>query len=366
MNVVISTRYALLSCATAVILASCSTTQSSVAPAAASPAQTQAGGTAPLGRMKGIPTLAARPPAKHRSNRGKSWISPDAAGLPRLLYISDYGADDVDIFSLPKMTLKGSITGLSFPEGECSDASGNIWIANTGAQEMLQYSRTGTLLKTLSIANEYPAGCAVNKATNDLAVTNIVSVSGPGDLMIFKNGSGSGTTYTDADIYEYFFAGYDNSGNLFFDGTNSDRSASFLAELPSGSSSPKTISLSNGTLYLAGFVQWYRVGNYLALGDQGCGGTTSSCIYWVSVSGSTGSITGTTTLSNYQGGTVCDLVEGVIGTNGEKYVAGPDYESCGYTASTADRWAYEAGGMPTNYNSSASFVEPIGGAVSTK
>jgi hypothetical protein len=28
------------------------------------------------------------------------------------------------------------------------------------------------------------------------------------------------------------------------------------------------ISLSNGTLHFAGMVQWYKVGKYVALGDQ--------------------------------------------------------------------------------------------------
>jgi sugar lactone lactonase YvrE len=77
-----------------------------------------------------------------------------------LLFICDYGANDVDIFTMPQMALKGQLTGLSFPEGECTDASGNVWVANTGASAMQLYSRTGTLLKTLSVAGEYPSGCA--------------------------------------------------------------------------------------------------------------------------------------------------------------------------------------------------------------
>lgn len=356
-------------CVAVTLLAACSSggsQSSSLAPTALNPAATGTHGTGLIAKHGMVPSLAARSATKMRPNHHKSWVSPDAKRAPRLLFVSDYGAGVVNIYTMPAMALKGQLTGFSSPEGMCEDGSGNIWIANTGLQEMLQYSRTGTLLNTLSVPNEFPASCAVNKTNNDLAVSNIAGTGGPGNIEVFTNASGTGTPYTDPNIYQYFFVGYDNNGNLFYDGTNQSRSASFFGELPAGSSTTTTINLSGGTLYLAGFVQWYSVGNYVALGDQMCGGTTASCIYWVSVSGSTGTITGTTNLTSYTGGAVCDLVEGVIAANLEKYVAGPDYEgTCGST-STTDRWAYEGGGSPTNYNATSSLVEPIGAAVSVK
>ena len=331
-------------------------------PSALTPGNPAGSGAA---KHRTVPSPAIRNVAAHR-NLGKSWISRDIKRAPRLLFISDYGASDVDIFTMPDLKLKGQLTGFSFPEGACTDASGNVWIANTGALQLLQYSRTGTLLKTLDDAYGYPASCAFDKHGN-LAVSNIESATGTqGNIVIYANASGSGTMYSNSAIYEYFFVGYDPSGNLFFDGTNSSRTSSYLAELPAGSSNTTLISLNGGTLGLAGFVQWYSRGNYLALGDQLCGGSTGSCVYWVSVSGSTGTITGTTGLTNYSGGQVCDLVQGVIGAYGERFLAGMDYESCGYTPITADRWPWDAGGMPTNYSNTASFTEPIGAAVSTK
>ena len=130
--------------------------------------------------------------------------------------------------------------------------------------------------------------------------------------MVFKNGTGNGTTYTAPNFYLYFFAGYDASGNLFFDGMDLSRLTSYLAELPNGSSNPVSITLNGPTLYVAGLVQWYKTGGYLALGDQECGGIPSSCIFFVSISGSTGNITGGTSVTTYNGNPVCDLAEGVI------------------------------------------------------
>jgi hypothetical protein len=317
-------------------------------------------------RHAAVPAPAAHSVGAVRINHHKSWISPDAKRAPRLLFISDYGSGTVDIFTMPALALKGQLTGFSSPEGECSDTSGNVWIANTGGQQLELYTRTGTLVRTLSDTGEFPAACALDKNGN-LAVANIENSSGgPGNITIFANATGPGTPYTNAAIEQYFFVNYDPNGNLFFDGTNTSRTSSYFAELPAGSSTTHLINLSGGTLHLAGFIQWYRTGNYIALGDQGCGGIVSSCVYWVTVSGSTGTITATTNLTNYAGGNVCDLVQGVIAANGERYLAGMDYESCGYTPTTADRWPYEAGGSPTNYNNTAGLVEPIGAAVSTK
>ena len=350
-------RQSVVFCAAAALLAACGSSQ-------------QTSTLAPMGGGEKVTVLA--PVLKSLSiihpNRGKSWVSRDAKDAPRLLFVSDFGADDVDILKMPSMTLKGTLTGFDFPEGECADTAGNIWIANAGASEMLQYSRTGTLLKTLNDPGFYPAGCAVNKSNNDLAVTNIESTTaGTGNLTIFANASGSGTAYTNSSIAQYFFVGYDPSGNLYFDGTDATRGTSYFAELPAGSSSTKLITLSGATLHFAGMIQWYNTGGYLALGDQECGGTPSACIYWITVSGSTGSNLGTTALSNSEGGAVCSMAQGVIAANGERYVAGSDYEGiCGYTATTSYRWPYELGGTPTNYNNTAGLVEPLGAAVSTK
>ena len=48
------------------------------------------------------------------------------------------------------------------------------------------------------------------------------SAVGGGDVVIFKNASGSGTVYT-TPLDEEFFDGYDNQGNLFADGFTGNR-----------------------------------------------------------------------------------------------------------------------------------------------
>jgi hypothetical protein len=293
----------------------------------------------------------------------KSWVSPDAARAPRLLFISDAEYDDVYIYTMPALALKGTLTGFIEPQGMCSDASGNIWLANTeggsDGGDMLQFSRTGTLLRTLQDPGYYPVGCAVSPS-GDLAVINIISIEDDeGNVQVYHNATGEPTTYTSSNMFEYFFGGYDPSGNLFVAGEeNISRTAATLAELPANTSTMTPITLSGATLGFPGLVQWYRTGNYWGVGDQDC-----TCVYWVTISGSTGTVTGTTDL----GGPTGDLVQGVIGANNQKYLAGGliNFSS----GSTINRWPWDAGGEPTNsisMGAASTYHEPIGAAISTK
>jgi len=105
---------------------------------------------------------------------------------------------------------------------------------------------------------------------------------------------------------------------------------------------------------------------YLAVGDQLCGYTSASCIYWVSISGTSGTITEATGMLGSASNPICDLDEGVILPQ-TKNIAGSDVEvRCGHTATTTYRWRFPAGGSPTNYNANPSYNEPAGAAVSSK
>jgi hypothetical protein len=270
---------------------------------------------------------------------------------------------------MPALALKGQITGFTAPYGLCSDGQGQIWVVDADSNLLSLYSRSGTLVKTLSDSG-IPYGCAVNKKTGDLAVmNNETSGSGPGDVVVYKNASGSGTSYVDtsAEFY-YYFGGYDPNGNLFVSALTYSSPLTFaLLELPSGAGSLNTISISGGTIYYPATVQWTSEHGYLAVGDQLCGGSTgAACVYWLTVSGSTATITGNTKLLNYDGTPTCDVLQGEIAANGQRYFAGGNYDFCnGYLTPYANRWAFPAGGEPTNH-STYTVEAPIGSAISTK
>jgi len=241
---------------------------------------------------------------------GRSWIAPDAKDDPKLLFVSDAAADVVYIVELPELTGKGVLKGFSEPQGECSDLHGNVWIANTQAEETREYSHGGKHLATLSDQAGYPVGCAIDPTSGNLAVLNIDGISGSGQVLIYPNASGTPTIYQVPGFSNYYFGGYDTAGDLFVDGRNGN-GAFVLGELPKGSSTAESMTVKNASISFPGFVQWYRRQKYLAVADQLCGATEGTCIYWLSISGATATATASLTLTNYEGGPVCDMVQGV-------------------------------------------------------
>ena len=357
-----SATYALSALAAASLLAACSGSGGSQSSAYAPPS----GASAPMGSH--IPNLhtqfpantSVKAPSVHRDHH-KSWVSPDARLAPRLLFVADDDTDDVYIFTMPAMALKGTLTGFEEPQGMCTDTSGNIWITNTETFQIFQYSRAGVLLKTLSDPDGYPVGCAVNKSNGNLAVTNIINASGetPGNIAVYADATGTPTELSNSAQSEYFFPAYDTSGNLYADGFSD--TGFILSECSSGSSSCHTLSISGGTLYFPGGLNWDGVNANLVTGDQECNEESESCQYQMTISGSTATITGSTPLSNTNG-TGCDVDQAALAPFSKYFAGGCITEDSG--TSTAARWAYPAGGEPTNNNTSVEY--PIGAAISNK
>jgi hypothetical protein len=202
------------------------------------------------------PPVTAIPPA--------SLTQPVARGA--LLYVSDTVSGDVYVFSYPKGKLQQTLTGFADPAGECVDASGNVFIANTGGSNIIEYAHGGSSpIATLKDNGYFPVGCSVDPTTGDLAVTNFSNTSSaPGNVVIYKKAKGPKRRYVDRSIYEMLLCGYDSSGNLFVDGTTQSYGA-VVAELKHGGTKLSDITLDR-TIYSPGGVQWD--GKHVAVGDQ--------------------------------------------------------------------------------------------------
>lgn len=294
----------------------------------------------------------------HHDTR-KSWISPDAALAPRLYFASDAGTDDVYIYTMPEMQLKGTLTGFDEPQGECSDTHGNIYIANTDGLQVLEYSRAGTLLNTYPDNYGYPVGCAVDPKTGNLAVADIYGLSGAGQVLVFSSPSSSPTVLTNPTGYYYYFAGYGPGSDLWVAGR--DASGFYLLSTCSASSC-STFKLTGGTIYFPGTVQWDDTRGEWVVFDQLCNNQSEACSY--PISGTT--LGSPTKYLNFDEQVVCDLIQGTIAGDGKRYVAGGDYLNCPFGAvNSFNRWVYPAGGAPTNYNGESVFM-PVGAAISAK
>jgi hypothetical protein len=308
----------------------------------------------------GFPANTSFRPLKNvHPDHAKSRVSSDIAKLPRLLFVSDDDTDDVYIFTMPTMQLKGTLTGFAEPQGMCTDRSGNIWITNTETSQVLQYSRAGVAMGSVSVPGYFPVGCAINKTNGDLAVTNIVSTAGgDGNVEVFPGATGTGNILTNPSQTEYFFPTYDKSGNLYVDGFGT--SGYILSQCPSGSSSCSTMTVSGVSPGFPGGLNWDRVNNGIILGDQEC--ATGSCQYAATISGSTATVTGTTPVNGISGG-ICDVDQGTIAPMSKYFAGGCISEATGQSSAAA-RWAYPAGGTPGNSNTTAEY--PIGAAISNK
>ena len=251
---------------------------------------------------------------------------------------NDYGSYAA-IFNYPKSTKQiGEIAG-DGGQG-CTNVLygyGKKYFWNVGGQtQITEYKVPQTPIKTLSAPYSFPTSCAMN-TNGDLAVGIFFeSGAGSGDVVIFKNATGSGTVYTTPLEAEYF-DGYDTQGNLFADGVT--HSGNFgLVELPKGSGTFETITTSNSVKF-PGSVQWD--GTYVTVFDQG-----TSQFYQYTISGTKATLKHTISL---QGAGDCAqtwIVKGLA--------------YCGDSGNNdGEAFKYPAGGSPIA-TFTGNFAQPLG------
>jgi len=252
--------------------------------------------------VNGRPVTAARPNSMPAPRYAA--LLPDAQPQSRdYEYVINFYGSYASIFDYPKSTQEiGQInnvggqgcTNVLYGYGERS-----FWIVAAYNQITL-YRVPKRPIRTLAVSIGMPSSCAMDNS-GDLAV-GILNGSGQGDIVIFKNGTSSGSVFATPLSAEYF-DGYDNQGNLFADGfTSSGKFA--LVELPKDSSKFVTITTSN-TVQFPGSVQWD--GTYLTVFDQ-----SSNATYQYTVSGTKATLQHTV---SYSGASDCAqtwIVKGLI------------------------------------------------------
>ena len=256
-------------------------------------------------------------------------------------YIINFYGSYASIFDYPKSTaMIGQIYGAG-GQG-CTNVLygyGKNIIWNPGRTNDLinEYKVPNKLIKTLSLNYTYTSSCAMN-ASGDLAVGVLLGNSdGPGgQVVIFKNATGSGNVYNTPLTKEYF-NGYDPSGNLFADGFGA--SSNFvLVELPKGSSKFVTIKTSNSPQF-PGSVQWD--GTYLTVFDQ-----HTSETYQYTVSGTTATLKNTVQFTGAGDCAQTWIVKGLL--------------YCGDAGNNdGEVFKYPAGGSPTAVFT-GNFDSPLG------
>lgn len=203
------------------------------------------------------------------------YVDSGTNGVDRYVYVADYDAAKIDIFQYslmtgssnniaPTWTISGANTTLSEPEALTVDSSGNIWVANAGGQDVLEFSNpTGgaggnsnvapsetigggstTLVDPLGIYIDSGKNIWVGDDGGHNAVVEFTASSGAGDVTSapYRTISGAST-----DISTPYGVAVDSGGNVYEVGTGSAEVNIWLAS----SLSPGS-NTSAPTYYIAG------------------------------------------------------------------------------------------------------------------
>jgi hypothetical protein len=276
------------------------------------------------------------------------------------VFVSDPGSAQVFIYTLPRLRLIEIATGFTQPQGECSDAKGDVWVTDGAAKTIYELEHSGKIVHQLSDTKGAPIGCAWDTKTGNLAVTNFLGTDSQGGVvLVYHHASGVPNLYYNPQQFNYEFTGYDDTGNLFFDGLS--RGGKFmLSELPANSTRAKTVKVYGGKVSTPGMVEWDASANDLVVGDQNCGQAAASCVYRMTITKNGATISGQTKLDNAVGGEVCDMIQGVLW---KKSIVGSDFDFCGSGSSATYVWPYPQGGKPQSTNAH-NVLQPFGAAIS--
>lgn len=179
------------------LLAACSGNSSQLVPAA--------GGNGAFGH-----SIFRQPGNFQSGHTTKSWMKqPDV--LDRLTYVSDLLANNVTVFSRSG-AMQGQIGGLSNPDGIFVDPNRSLWVANSGANNILKFKRGATMpSKTLNDPGGGPNDVTI--CPND---TVYVSGFGSTSIEVYASGSVNPTgTLTYPGELQNDFVTCDAAGNVF-------------------------------------------------------------------------------------------------------------------------------------------------------
>ncbi len=184
-----------------------------------------------------------------------------SSGVP-LLYVVN--GRNLLVFSFPDGALIARQNDIGSLRGACSDTDGNVFtvLLNGSTDKILEFAHGGTTpIATLTVPGRADGGCAVDPATNDLAIT--FNGSSKASVALFTGESGTPQIYSTQSFGAFGYCAFDTKSNLFIANDGSYGPAVPLVELRGGSHAFAGITV-NQNLKLGGNLQWH--GQYLVAG----------------------------------------------------------------------------------------------------
>jgi hypothetical protein len=98
------------------------------------------------------------------------------ANKRRLLYVSDYNNNIVQVYNYPSHGTQnppaGTPTGIPNPFGMCIDKHHHVYITSVGSLSTLKYKFGGTNpIEAYHTSGAYPIACALDPTSNSVAIT---------------------------------------------------------------------------------------------------------------------------------------------------------------------------------------------------
>jgi len=293
----------------------------------------------------------------HRTIKSERLVKPNCCALQKTLFVGDAfgGSSFVGAIYMFDYNTGASLGQVATPpegflevQGGCSDTSGNVFFSNTALSTVDEFNHSGTYVQTINDPGQFPVGCAFDKSSGNLAISNIIDTSGgPGSISIWSGGSLSGPFFP-PNMSRVYFIGYEGkTGTLWLSG--SDSSGFFQYDSYAGGTFT-SVGVHGASVGFPGTVAWSASTRWMNVGDQD---TFSAPTFYQVDDG--GNVMGSTVTTCTQSSDFCDIVQASIKGPG---LVGPDA-----VLLSANRFAYPAGGAPT-LNYPAAYVQPIGSAVS--
>lgn len=160
------------------------------------------------------------------SDRSRSWAEASADPVVWFTLLSGNVVNSYDANG----RLVGSLAGLSKPFGVALDKSGNVYVANSGAQQVLIYKKGATApTLTLDDRGYLPFAVAID-ADGSVAVANACSVgqqgcNGNGNTLIYKKGATEPSLRFTGGFTLPQAVAFDASGKLWETGYNGSTGA---------------------------------------------------------------------------------------------------------------------------------------------
>lgn len=220
--------------------------------------------TQSVGRASTLIIQSGRVPI-HTDHR-KSWMSPEAKN-GKLLYISDVGTNDVNVYSYPAGELVGQLSGFNEPQGECVDDTNNVYITNTLDSNIVEYAHGGTQpIATLNDPGQYPVDCVYDQGA--IALANITSTTNaPGSVSFYFNGAIQGT-WVDPNLSRIYHIGHVGKSRgvpFFIDGLSATTGKFEYAKLSDGRFTEVALKAN---IVSPGAIEWWGENKFMAVGDE--------------------------------------------------------------------------------------------------